>query len=82
MKYNLTKVESAAGAAVVVADYLLMTGSPIKMAIGYGILAGVGAYFGKHFITNALANEQALIAPSATATTTATATATEVPKKN
>ena len=80
MKYNLTKVESAAGAAVVVADYLLMTGSPIKMVIGYGILAGIGAYFGKHFITNALANEQALV--SATTTATATATATEAPKKN
>lgn len=78
MKYNLTKVESAAGAAIVVGDYLLMSGSPIKMVIGYAILAGIGAYFGKHFITNALANEQSLVS----ATTTATATATEAPKKN
>ena len=78
MKYNLTKVESAAGAAIVVGDYLLMSGSPIKMVIGYAILAGIGAYFGKHFITNALANEQSLVS----ATTTATATATEPPKKN
>ena len=43
VKYNLTKVESAAGAAVVVGDYLLMSGSPIKMVIGYAVLAGIGA---------------------------------------
>ena len=59
-KYNLTKVESAAGAAVVVGDYLLMTGDPIKTAVGYAILAGIGAYFGKHFISNALASEASL----------------------
>ena len=59
MRYNLTKVESAAGAAVVVGDYLLMTGDPIKTAVGYAILAGIGAYFGKHFISNALASEAA-----------------------
>ena len=60
VKYNLTKVESAAGAAVVVGDYLLMTGDPLKMVFGYAVLAGIGAYFGKHFISNALASEQAL----------------------
>lgn len=60
MRYNLTKVESATGAAVVVGDYLLMTGDPIKTAVGYAILAGIGAYFGKHFISNALASEAAL----------------------
>ena len=49
-KYSLTKVESAAGAAVVVGDYLLMSGDPIKMAIGYAVMAGISAYFGKHFI--------------------------------
>ena len=63
VKYNLTKVESAAGAAVVVGDYLLMSGSPIKMVIGYAILAGIAAYFGKHFISNALASETALQKP-------------------
>ena len=63
VKYNLTKVESAAGAAVVVGDYLLMSGSPIKMVIGYAILAGIAAYFGKHFISNALASEAALPKP-------------------
>ena len=60
MRYNITKVESAAGAAVVVGDYLLMTGDPIKTAVGYAILAGIGAYFGKHFISNALASEASL----------------------
>ena len=60
MKYNLTKVESAAGAAVVVGDYLLLSGDPVKVAIGYAVLAGIGAYFGKHFVTNALASEAAL----------------------
>ena len=60
-KYSLTKVESAAGAAVVVGDYLLMSGDPIKMALGYAIMAGISAYFGKHFITNALASEQAIV---------------------
>lgn len=60
MKYNLTKIESAAGAAVVVGDYLMMTGDPLKQVIGYAVLAGIGAYFGKHFITNALATEAAL----------------------
>ena len=60
MKYNLTKVESAAGAAVVVGDYLMMTGDPLKQVIGYAVLAGIGAYFGKHFISNALATEAAL----------------------
>lgn len=59
-KYNLTKVESAAGAAIVVGDYLLMSGSPVKIVIGYAILAGITAYFGKHFISNALASEAAL----------------------
>lgn len=59
MKYSLTKVESAAGAAVVVGDYLMMTGDPLKQVIGYAVLAGIGAYFGKHFITNALASEAA-----------------------
>ena len=63
VKYNLTKVESAAGAAVVVGDYLLMSGSPIKMVIGYAILAGIAAYFGKHFISNALASEATLQKP-------------------
>ena len=60
-KYSLTKVESAAGAAVVVGDYLLISGDPIKMAIGYAIMAGISAYFGKHFISNALASEQAIV---------------------
>lgn len=60
-KYSLTKVESAAGAAVVVGDYLLMSGDPIKMAIGYAVMAGISAYFGKHFISNALASEQAIV---------------------
>jgi len=60
VKYNLTKVESAAGAAAVVGDYLIMTGEPIKTAVGYAVLAGIGAYFGKHFISNALATEAAL----------------------
>lgn len=59
-KYNLTKVESAAGAAVVVGDYLIMAGDPIKTAVGYAILAGIGAYFGKHFVSNALAGEASL----------------------
>jgi hypothetical protein len=36
-----------------------MTGEPIKTAVGYAILAGIGAYFGKHFVSNALANEAA-----------------------
>lgn len=60
VKYSLTKIESAAGAAVVVGDYLMMSGSPLKMVIGYSILAGIGAYYGKHFISNALAAEAAL----------------------
>jgi len=60
VKYNLTRVESAIGAALVVGDYLLMSGNSIKIAIGYAILAGIGAYFGKHFISNALASEAAL----------------------
>ena len=60
-KYSLTKIESAAGAAVVVGDYLLMSGDPIKMAIGYAVMAGISAYFGKHFISNALASEQAIV---------------------
>ena len=60
-KYSLTKVESAAGAAVVVGDYLLMSGDPIKMAIGYAVMAGISAYFGKHFISNAMASEQAIV---------------------
>ena len=60
-KYSLTKVESAAGAAVVVGDYLLMSGDPIKMALGYAVMAGISAYFGKHFISNALASEQAIV---------------------
>ena len=60
-KYSLTKIESAAGSAVVVGDYLLMSGDPIKMAIGYAVMAGISAYFGKHFISNALASEQAIV---------------------
>ena len=60
-KYSLTKIESAAGAAVVVGDYLLMSGDPIKTAIGYAVMAGISAYFGKHFISNALASEQAIV---------------------
>ena len=60
IKYNLTKVESAAGAAAVVGDYLYMSGDPLKIVIGYAVLAGIAAYFGKHFISNALASEQAL----------------------
>ncbi|MBX8642796.1 MAG: hypothetical protein KIY10_09495 [Thermoplasmata archaeon] len=60
-KYSLTKIESAAGAAVVVGDYLLMSGDPIKMAIGYAVMAGISAYFGKHFISNAMASEQAIV---------------------
>ena len=60
-KYSLTKVESAMGAAIVVGDYLLMSGDSIKMAIGYAVMAGISAYFGKHFITNALASEQAIV---------------------
>ena len=60
-KYSLTKIESAMGAAVVVGDYLLMSGDPIKMAIGYAVMAGISAYFGKHFISNALASEQAIV---------------------
>lgn len=60
-KYSLTKVESAAGAAVVVGDYLLMSGDPIKMALGYAVMAGISAYFGKHFISNAMASEQAIV---------------------
>ena len=59
-KYNLTKVESAAGAAVVVGDYLMMSGDPLKQVIGYAVLAGIGAYFGKHFVSNALASEASL----------------------
>lgn len=61
--YNLTKVESSIAASVVVGDYLMMTGDPVKSVIGYAILAGIGAYFGKHFITNALASEAALTKP-------------------
>lgn len=60
VKYNLTKVESAAGAAVVVGDYLMMSGDPLKQVIGYAVLAGIGAYFGKHFISNAMAAEQTM----------------------
>ena len=60
-KYSVTKVESAAGAAVVVGDYLLMSGDPIKMALGYAVMAGISAYFGKHFISNAMASEQAIV---------------------
>ena len=60
-KYSLTKIESAAGAAVIVGDYLLISGDPIKMAIGYAVMAGISAYFGKHFINNALASEQAIV---------------------
>ena len=58
-KYNLTKVESAIGMAIVVGDYLLLSGSPFRTAIGYAILAGISGYFGKHFISNALASEAA-----------------------
>ena len=60
-KYILTKVESAIGAAIVVGDYLIMSGDSIKMAIGYAVMAGISAYFGKHFISNALASEQAIV---------------------
>ena len=60
-KYSLTKVESAMGAAIVVGDYLIMSGDSIKMAIGYAVMAGISAYFGKHFISNALASEQAIV---------------------
>ena len=60
-KYSLTKVESAIGAAIVVGDYLIMSGDSIKMAIGYAVMAGISAYFGKHFISNALASEQAIV---------------------
>jgi hypothetical protein len=31
------------------------------MAIGYAVMAGISAYFGKHFISNALASEQAIV---------------------
>ena len=64
-KYNLTKVESAVGAAVVVGDYLLLSGDPVKTAVGYAVLAGISAYFGKHFISNALAAEAAIQKPAA-----------------
>ena len=60
MRYSLTKVESASGAAVVVGDYLMMSGDPLKQVIGYAVLAGIGAYFGKHFISNAMAAEQTM----------------------
>ena len=60
-KYSLTKVESAMGAAIVVGDYLIMSGDSIKMAIGYAVMAGISAYFGKHFISNAMASEQAIV---------------------
>ena len=40
-KYSLTKVESAMGAAIVVGDYLIMSGDSIKMAIGYAVMAGM-----------------------------------------
>lgn len=59
-KYNLTKVESAIGAAVVVGDYLILTGDPLKTAVGYAVIAGIAGYFGKHFISNALTTEAAL----------------------
>ena len=60
VKYSLTKIESAAGLAVAVGDYMVLTGHPVISAIGYSILAGLGGYFGKHFITNSLATEKSL----------------------
>lgn len=62
VKYNLTKVESAIGAAVVVGDYLILTGDPLKTAIGYAVIAGIAGYFGKHFVSNALATEKEVLA--------------------
>jgi hypothetical protein len=60
--YSLTKVESSVAMAVAVSDYLFMTSHPITQVIGYGILAGLSGYFGKHFITNAMNNEKSLLA--------------------
>jgi membrane protein implicated in regulation of membrane protease activity len=62
MKYSLTKVETAIGAAIAVGDLLLMQGDPVKQVVGYAILSGISAYFGKHFISNALAAEKEIAA--------------------
>ena len=59
VKYSLTKVESAVGMAIVVSDFLFLTGHSVASAIGYGVIAGIGGYFGKHFITNSIAQENA-----------------------
>lgn len=60
VKYSLSKVEASIGSAVVVADFLILNGHSIEQAIGYGILAGIVGYFGKHFVSNSLANEKAI----------------------
>ena len=57
VKYSLTKAESAVGMAIVVSDFLFLTGHSVASAIGYGVIAGIGGYFGKHFITNSIAQE-------------------------
>jgi hypothetical protein len=59
VKYSLTKAESAVGMAIVVSDFLFLTGHSVASAIGYGVIAGIGGYFGKHFITNSIAQETA-----------------------
>ena len=59
-KYNISKIESAIASAVVVSDYLLLSGHTYVQAIGYGIMAGIVGFYGKHFVSNSLANEKAL----------------------
>ena len=44
VKYSLTKVESAVGMAVVVGDFLYLTGHPVAQAIGYSVIAGIVYY--------------------------------------
>jgi hypothetical protein len=58
--YSLTKVESSIAMGIAISDYLFLSGHPVVQIIGYGILGGLSGYFGKHFISNALANEKSL----------------------
>ena len=67
VKYSLTKAESAVGMAIVVSDFLFLTGHSVASAIGYGVIAGIGGYFGKHFITNSIAQETATVSEVAKA---------------
>lgn len=53
---DLTKLETAGGLAVAVSDLLYIQSplvSTIGRIIGYGVLAGIGGYFGKRILSEA-----------------------------